>query len=253
VERLERTLREAAVRYPADFRQGQLADVERIAFHVNLVRKHVPPGGHLADIGGGLSMFALVCALEGIATTLVDDFRDPYPGHSPDSVVLDQHRRAGVSIVARDITLGTALERGSFDAVTCFEVLEHLHGGVKILVEEMVDALRPGGLLVISGPNAVNARKRFAVAFGRSNWSTFDSWYIGGQFRSHVREPVVKDFRRLAHSVPLTNVSVVGRNWLGYMRTHNRYQVAGMRAMDHLLRRRPQLCSTIYLVANKVW
>lgn len=109
----KRTLREAAARYPADFRQGQLADVERIAFHVNLVRRHVPPGGHLADIGGGLSMFALVCALEGMATTLVDDFRDPYPGHSPDSDVLDS---TGVRVyVSWHVT--SPRVRGSSEAV----------------------------------------------------------------------------------------------------------------------------------------
>jgi hypothetical protein len=85
---------------------------------------------------------------------------------------------------------------------------------------------------------------------GLNNWSRFAEWYEPPVFRGHVREPDVKDLRAIAADMRLTNVRIVGRNWLG-LRASN----AGIRGMatlmDWPLRAFPSLCSDIYLIGQK--
>ena len=49
--------------------------------------------------------------------------------------------------------LGLPFEDGSFDVVTSFETLEHLHERV-VFLSELKRVLRPGGKLILSTPNA---------------------------------------------------------------------------------------------------
>jgi 2-polyprenyl-3-methyl-5-hydroxy-6-metoxy-1,4-benzoquinol methylase len=44
------------------------------------------------------------------------------------------------------------LEEGSFDLVTCFETVEHVHESAALL-DNLNRALKPGAMLVISTPN----------------------------------------------------------------------------------------------------
>jgi 2-polyprenyl-3-methyl-5-hydroxy-6-metoxy-1,4-benzoquinol methylase len=54
----------------------------------------------------------------------------------------------------------------SFDAVLCLEVLEHLHCSVRVLIE-CWHVLRPGGVLIITTPNAWSC------------WNTLRHWMLG--------------------------------------------------------------------------
>ncbi len=76
----------------------------------------------------------------------------------------------------------------------------------------MMAALRPGGLFLISAPNCNDFGKRITVPLGIAEWSSFDWWYHKPVFRSHVREPSVRDFRQIAQDLNLVNSRVYGRN-----------------------------------------
>lgn len=58
---------------------------------------------------------------------------------------------------------------GSFDVVTCTEVIEHLEH-YRAALREMARVLRPGGVLVITTPNVLNLRSRLRyLLFGFFN------------------------------------------------------------------------------------
>jgi SAM-dependent methyltransferase len=243
------TLQSLARRYPAPLVQGQLEGIPRNAFHVALVKKLVAHENPvIADIGGGICLFSPGCAAAGMTVTLVDDFRDQVNRSDPGSSALSLHRELGVTVVAQDVTLGLTLPRGQFDAITCFDAMEHWHNSPRTLFHGLIDSLRPGGWFVVSVPNCVNLRKRISVPFGFGKWSPISSWYDAEVFRGHVREPDVDDLRYIAADLKLKDVKIFGRNWLGFNRPGIR-QI--MPLIDGVLRLRPSLCANLYLVGSK--
>src|SRR5262249_26701438 len=124
------------------------------------------------------------------------------------------------------------------------------HNSPKRLFHQLMTALKPNGLFIISAPNCVNLRKRITVPFGVGKWTAMRDWYEVEHFRSHVREPDVADFRYIATDLGLKNARIIGRNWSGY---RSRFRAARIVTpfIDRLLRLRPSLCSDIYLVGQK--
>jgi SAM-dependent methyltransferase len=214
---------------------------------VQLVADRYGTAARVCDVGGGIGLFSLGCAVLGMQVTLVDDFGDPVnAAFGPD--VLTLHRDRGVRIISRDvIEQGIVFEPSSFDAITSFDSIEHWHHSPRRLLHGLTTALSPGGALVLGAPNRVNLRKRLTTPFGHNAWSPFDEWYLPDRFRGHVREPTVGEFRRIARDLELTEVEIFGRNWLGLTHTE-RTTRALTRLADRPLRRWPSLCSDIYLL-----
>ncbi len=229
-------------------------DIDRIQFHVRLVREVVPrPTSQISvlDIGGGIGLFSVVCARLGFGrVVVVDDFHDPVMD-AVGSSILDLHRNAGVEIVERDV-IAEGLDgiEGPFDAITTFDSLEHWHHSPRAMLHEAVDLLRPGGTLIIGVPNCVNLRKRLSMLRGDFCWSTLGAWYESETFRGHVREPNISDLLYICSDLGLSAPRVYGRNWLG-LRSPSRLIRAATTVADPLLRLRPSLCSDIYVVARK--
>lgn len=77
----------------------------------------------------------------------------------------------------------------SMDAVSFMDVIEHLHGSPKPILEEIFRVLKPGGRLMLSTPNSVSLRHRLAVLFGISNYIPVDYFYNAPlPYYAHVRE-----------------------------------------------------------------
>lgn len=237
-----------ARRYPPSLVHVQLADIERTAFHIDLVEP--APGRSVCDLGGGIGLFSIGCAALGMRAILVDDFHDPVNLElGPE--ILELHRSYGVEVQSRDlIEDGVSLPPGSLDAVTSFDSIEHWHHSPKGLFHAALAALRPGGSFVLGAPNCVNLRKRLTVVAGSASWSRMEEWYETPRFRGHVREPDVGDLRYLARELRLEDVRILGRNWLGLASARRSMRLATA-AADRLLRARPSLCSDIYLVGRK--
>jgi 2-polyprenyl-3-methyl-5-hydroxy-6-metoxy-1,4-benzoquinol methylase len=265
-ETVESRLLDLARRFPAALVDAQLQDVRRAAFQIGLVEERAGRNVRLCDIGSGVGLFPAGCALLGMHVTMIDDFQHPFAEggdaetfpDAPDSVnyamaetALDLHRSLGIDIQRKDAVVEKFdFPPESLDVVTCFESMEHWHHSPKRLFAGVREALVPGGLFILSTPNAVNLRKRITVLLGRGKWSEMAHWYETERFRGHVREPDVGDLRYVARDMALAEVEILGRNWAGYINRRRWVRLATPLG-DHLLRLRPSLCSDIYLIGRK--
>lgn len=85
-------------------------------------------------------------------------------------------------------------KRNAFDMIMLHDVLEHLHDSPRDLLNDLLELAKPGGLLFVTVPNAVNVRKRISVLFGKTNLPRFEGYYwYPGAWRGHVREYVRDD------------------------------------------------------------
>jgi SAM-dependent methyltransferase len=226
------------------------SDVRRYAASLRVLVNAIGTSGTVVDIGGGWGLFSCACAALGLRAITVDDCGDPGHAESRDP----RHampRDFGVEVVERDIIRdGVDFQSASIDTFTSFDSMEHWHHSPKAAFHQMMEALRPGGLLLIGAPNCNDFGKRITVPLGIAEWSSFDWWYHRPVFRSHVREPSVRDFRLIAQDLNLTDVRVYGRS--DSLLSSSRALVRGIgRPLDYLLRLRPSLCTEIYLAGRK--
>lgn len=245
-------LRNVAAMYPAGRGEHQLAHLPRMAFNLELASRGVDvENSRLLDLGGGICMFTPGCAALGFAeTVLVDDFQDPI-NRKLGETIFKAHRELGVKIVTSDLTRdGLSKADGTFDVITMFEYLEHIHHAPRKILRQAVERLRPSGRLIISVPNCVNLRKRITSLFGRNDWSSLDSWYHQEVFRDHVREPSVKDLLHIGADLGLERLQIYGRNFMGY-ESENVLIRTLTPIFDRVLTLRPTLCSNLFLVGYK--
>ena len=119
--------------------------------YLRLVEAEVPPGSRVLDVGCGTGFSTLVLSQAGFQAVGMDlspKFLAAGPEPGP--------ARAGsrVSLLAGDAARIPVADR-SFDAVASYNTLEHLPDVAGVLAE--VDrVLRPGGRLVLLGPNILS-------------------------------------------------------------------------------------------------
>ena len=265
-ETIEAMLLDLARRFPPELVEGQIRDVDRVAFQLRLVVERAGVDVSLCDIGSGVGLFPAACARLGMRVTMMDDFQHPFGEaegaerlpDAPDSVnyrlaqtTLALHRSLGVEIQRKDpLAENFGFPADSLQVVTTFDSMEHWHRSPKRLFAAVRAALVPGGLFILGVPNAVNLRKRISVPFGYGKWSQMAHWYEPEHFRGHVREPDVDDLRYIAADMGLSEVEILGRNWAGYLNARRSVRHA-TRLADRLLRLRPSLCSDLYLIGRK--
>ncbi len=108
-----------------------------------MAAKAIPPGARVLDVGCGSRAF-----------------RDVVP-HA-DYTGIDPHLADGAAadgLCAETLRAHLAERAGYYDAVCCFEVIEHL-GDPKRLFAEMVRAAKPNGLLCVGVPHVPSALTR---------------------------------------------------------------------------------------------
>lgn len=105
--------------------------------------------GRLLDVGCGNGEFLLSMSKLGWEVK----------GIEPDMVSASLARKAGLEVY-QGFVESTPLEPDSFDAITLNHVIEHLSHPVETL-KKLIDALRPGGLLVSISPNPSSSLARW--------------------------------------------------------------------------------------------
>jgi hypothetical protein len=72
------------------------------------------------------------------------------------------------------------------------------------MVESLLALLKPGGMLMLTVPNAASILKRLRLLRGKTNMPDFGYFYWSGPpWRGHVREYVRDDLQRLARYAAL--------------------------------------------------
>lgn len=239
---------------------------ERNTLYIELLAREgvVCQGNSVVDIGAGLSALGPMLRALGLRVTLVDDFGGgggvELGGDHALGRVLGRFRDFGLTVIEQDLLSSPLpISDASVDAVVSFHSLEHWHHSPRPLFSEVTRILKPGGALIIGCPNVANLRKRLWLLAGKTNLSSLHEWYVDGEpeFRGHVREPTVKELRKLLEWNGFAVQRVVGRNFLGEdskaLGSAPPFDQAPrylLRVIDPFLRLRPSLCTDIHVVAR---
>jgi cyclopropane fatty-acyl-phospholipid synthase-like methyltransferase len=228
------------------------ATVKKTVFEIEILQRALNEikGKTVIDVGGGWGLYAASCAALGMNVILIDDFGDGGKSNNldPRHTLSDDF---GFSVMRRDIIIdGLSSLPESIDAITSFDVIEHLHASPKAFLHDAMRVLRSNGVLILGAPNCVNLRKRLTVPFGRGQWSQFSEWYEPKIFRGHVREPDIQDLRKIAEDLSLSDFQIFGQNWQGIGNPSKIVRI-GTKSIHKILKYFPSLCSDIYLLGFK--
>ena len=124
--------------------------------------------------------------------------------------ILNFAKESGVKYIVASAE-NSDIEKESFDMLMCNDMIEHLHDSPRVILNDFLEYVKPGGFLFITVPNAVNIRKRLAVLRGETNLPDYYSYFWSpGTWRGHVREYVKNDLILLCEYLGLELVSLKG-------------------------------------------
>jgi SAM-dependent methyltransferase len=107
-------------------------------------------GKRVLDVGCGIGDLSFMLARRGAEVVGVE--LDPHKVACANQIA-QRWRFDGLRFVAGDVTDLSTMGLGQFDDVFCLAVLEHIKDDIGLL-QQMRNALRPGGLLVLEVPSA---------------------------------------------------------------------------------------------------
>lgn len=213
-------------------------------------------GSSLVDLGGGVSPLNAFLAQQGMNVAVVDLLQDYYTHSTVIGSIAPQIKMiesCGVRFVKADFTdcdLRSHFAGESVDTIVSYHTLEHLHHSPRRLLGSAYEILRPGGKVIIEVPNAANMLKRLKLLVGRTNYQPYRQYFESDRWVGHVREYTVGDLREMASHLNLSQWSLHGRNWYGTL--YRKVRPRGLAAvLDRLLRVRPGLCGSLFLVGRK--
>lgn len=190
-------------------KEGEIKEVySNIA---NTVLRHLQPGSSILDVGCGPCDKTAVLQLLGYRCSAYDDLQDDWhklPGNR--EKILSFAKECGIEFEQGN---GGTLpfSRNSFDMVMLHDVIEHLHDSPRDMLNDLLEFVKPNGLLFITVPNAVNIRKRIDVLLGETNLPRFETFYwYPGSWRGHIREYVKNDLALLADYLNLEVLELTG-------------------------------------------
>lgn len=210
---------------------ARLEDVwraERVRFRETLRRIPPAPGAdaRLLDLGSSrvwLPYFQILLGYRHI--TLNTSYPDA--GFVSDSLCVDGDA-AKASMEVFDIERDEfPLDDGQYDVVTCLEVLEHLAIDPMATMAEINRVLKPGGLLVLTTPNAIRTANVVNILLGRqpAGWNP----YNGFDTNRHNREYTPQEIEKLlaASGIAPFEVTTFGQKSRGGLEDGLRKVVSG--------------------------
>jgi SAM-dependent methyltransferase len=218
---IDRAIEEIRAEYPFPEIIDETEDTIRTL--AEALRHLAPSGSRLLDIGCGALDKATVYQKLGYVCYGCDDFVDPWHSRRENlDPVLAFANGVGVQVYTQREAFCIPWDEGSFDIVTIVNVIEHLHESPRKILNFAGTYLKPGGLLVVVMPNAVNLRKRLSVVMGQSNYTPARGLFeYDGIWRGHTREYT---FRETCQIVEWAGLDVVyKRTFHGMLRSrlHN--------------------------------
>jgi len=199
----------------------------------NTVLSHLKAGSTILDFGSGPCDKTAILQFMGFRCSACDDLQDNWHKSSKNKEAIisfaDKCRINFYQYIGGDLPF----EKNSFDMVMLHDVLEHLHDSPRLLLNNLIELIKPDGLLFVTVPNAVNIRKRVDVIMGKTNLPSFEDYYwYPGSWRGHIREYVRNDLVLLSKYLDL--------------------QILELRSCDHMLQKLPnRFIRTVYLLFTR--
>jgi 2-polyprenyl-3-methyl-5-hydroxy-6-metoxy-1,4-benzoquinol methylase len=141
--------------------------VVRMTRALHALRERGVAAGRVLDFGSYFGNFSLMCAAAGYAVDALDSYQEYGEALAPFVRLL---REAGAQVrdfAAEGFDLGR-LPAGSYDAVLCMGVIEHIPHTPRPVLEAVRRVLKPGGVLVLDTPNLAYLYNRQKLVRGES-------------------------------------------------------------------------------------
>lgn len=188
--------------FPADIEQ--LWRVEKCRYRETLRR--IPPAGSpraaLLDLGSSRPWFPFFTELLGYRR-LVLNTAYPESGMVDPRLVADAPGPLDVSMSVFDVECDPfPYPDNAFDVITCLEVLEHLAIDPMAMLSEINRVLKPGGVFVLSTPNAIRYSNVVKILLGEQplGWTP----YNGMDSNRHNREYAPGEVTKLFEAAGIT-------------------------------------------------
>ena len=170
----------------------------------------------ICDIGGGVGINLLVLRqLFPNARLDIIDRYDEYEEKHDNQMgtftsakdILNQYN---ISFKKQNILKDLPYDSGTYDIVTCFDVIEHIPGSCKLILDEAHRILKPRGLLLVTCPNIVNLRNRIEFLFGKSSHTPIKKWYEtpSREYFDHFREYTADEVKYMLETSGFNDVKV---------------------------------------------
>lgn len=187
---VDRVIAEAPIKVPV------WAQRESLLHILPLLDRALPKRGRLLDVGCGSMIKLAAFRWLGFQCHGVDDFGDQvFQEEGVVETLIAWARQQGLDVHVSPVG---GLPLAPFDCVTFIHVIEHLHESPRGVLRSFSDILRPGGILLVVTPNAVNIRKRLDVLRGVSNYPPLaEFWVAAGTWRGHVREYTLAELKSI--------------------------------------------------------
>lgn len=158
------------------------------------------PGGAILDLG---------CSSGGFLAALKSPSWKLYGIEMSDAVARKAEAKCGAQVFVGDI-LDAPFAPGSFDAITCFHVFEHLYQPREVLAK-VAEWLKPGGVFYTMMPNIDSAGGHI-----------FGSYWYALELPRHLYHFSPASLRKMAASVGLEEVSLTTHREV-FIETSTRY------------------------------
>lgn len=210
---LHKVLEEGWLELNEDFPFKNYINPARKSGYFDMVKKVVKWAGtdvDVLDFGAGPCDKTALFAKVGMSVTAFDTLNDSWVKKDNNrKKILDFAVDCGVDYLLPSEQDASPWDSKTYDVIMSHDVLEHFHSSPRILLNKLLERLKPGGLLVTTVPNAANLRKRIHLLVGKTNYNRYDYFYwYPGTWNGHVREYVRKDLELLNQYLKLEMVEL---------------------------------------------
>jgi 2-polyprenyl-3-methyl-5-hydroxy-6-metoxy-1,4-benzoquinol methylase len=192
----------------------------RVVRVMRALKEHVARGGRVLDYGSYFGNFSTAAAAIGYRVDAIDSYRSYGAALAP---WVNVQRDAGVLILDfADAGYDLAASAGTYDAVICAGVVEHIPHTPRHLLESVTKLLARGGVLILDTPNLAYLYKRLAMVEGQTIFAPIAQQYFTEiPFEGHHREYTIAEVEWLLQaaghdlvSIDTFNYSVFGQSRL---------------------------------------